>query len=244
MRQPTGFVLAAAWLAFTSLAHADPPDVLWPDWDHTKQLARDHVYFDRKVTFYCACAYEPRGDAGGADIDAADCGFTPRSDPTRAGRLEWEHVVPASRMAGHLPCWTTGHALCSDAGRDCCERVGVDDDARRRIFDLHNLVPSIGEVNGNRSNFPYGEVAGEERVYGACNFEIGGTPRLAEPRPAIRGNIARIWFYMADTYGLTLTPERRTMFEAWDAADPVSEWEIERDRRIQELQGNRNPHVR
>ena len=32
--------------------------------------------------------------------------------------------------------------------------------------DLHNLVPAIGEINGDRSNFIFSEIRGEERVYG------------------------------------------------------------------------------
>ena len=36
--------------------------------------------------------------------------------------------------------------------------------------DLHNLVPAIGEINGDRSNFTFEHIDGEERVYGACDF--------------------------------------------------------------------------
>ena len=38
--------------------------------------------------------------------------------------------------------------------------------------DLHNLFPSIGEVNGDRSNYIFGEIPGESRVYGQCDIEI------------------------------------------------------------------------
>ncbi len=162
-----------------------------------KEVARDRVYFDRRITFYCGCYFDPKGKSGGV-IDPSDCGF--EHPATRADRLEWEHVVPAKRLAGDRACWKTGHSMCVSTrtgkpfkGRRCCEKRGVDDEARHMINDLHNLVPSIGQVNGDRSNHPYGIVDGEPREYGSCDFEVGGSPKVAEPNPYIRGNAARIW---------------------------------------------------
>jgi deoxyribonuclease I len=87
-------------------------------------------------------------------------------------------------------------------------------------------------------------VAGEPRLYGACNFEIGGTPKVTEPRDDVRGGAARIWLYMTATYKIRLTMAQRDMFEAWSKSDPVDEWEKLRDRRIEAVQGNKNPFVR
>ena len=91
---------------------------------------------------------------------------------------------------------------------------------------------------------PYGEVAGEERLYGACDFEIGGSPKVAEPRDKVRGDAARAWLYMSETYGITITPEQRTIFLQWSAADPVDDWERLRNARVNAAQGNLNPYVR
>ena len=110
--------------------------------------------------------------------------------------------------------------------------------------DLHNLTPAVGELNGDRSNTPYGIVEGEPRLYGECNFEIGGKPRVTEPREEVRGDAARIWLYMADTYKIKLSDTQRKMFEEWSAADPVDDWERLRDTRIWAAQGNRNPFVK
>jgi deoxyribonuclease-1 len=35
-----------------------------------------------------------------------------------------------------------------------------------------NLVPSIGEINGDRSNYKFSMIGSEERQYGACDFEV------------------------------------------------------------------------
>lgn len=109
--------------------------------------------------------------------------------------------------------------------------------------DMYNLVPAVGQINGDRSNYSYGMIPGESREYGSCDFEI--QDRKAEPREAIRGDIARIYFYMAWAYpghGI-ISNKNRKLFEAWDKADPVDTWEIERCRRIEKIQGNHNPFV-
>jgi deoxyribonuclease I len=127
-------------------------------------------------------------------------------------------------------------------GRACCARV--DRTFKRIEADLHNLTPAVGELNGARSNKPYGMVTGEPRLYGSCDFEIGGTPKVTEPRDEVRGDAARIWLYMTATYKIRLTAAQRDMFEAWSKSDPVDEWERLRDRRIEAIQGNKNPFVR
>jgi len=38
--------------------------------------------------------------------------------------------------------------------------------------DLHNLQPAIGEINGDRSNFMYGQLNNSVAQYGRCNMKI------------------------------------------------------------------------
>ena len=37
--------------------------------------------------------------------------------------------------------------------------------------------------------------------------------------------------------------QKRQLFEAWSKQDPVDDWEKERAKRIEKIQGNRNPLV-
>ena len=76
-----------------------------------------------------------------------------------------------------------------------------------------NLTPSVGELNGDRSNKPYGVVPGNVLAYGKCDFKIGGKPSSCEPRKEVKEDAARIWFYMAETYKIKLSAAQRTMFE-------------------------------
>jgi deoxyribonuclease-1 len=215
-------LLVLIMVMLTSTAFADEITFTSKNWGGAKKAARDQVYFDHKITIYCGCRYSDKGSCGGV-IDHQSCGYKVRGTTgnakTRAARLEWEHVVPASLMpARQRVCWTTGHPSCAKANRKCCETTGVDETARKMIFDLHNLTPSVGQVNGDRSNFRYGVIEGEERVYGACDFEVS-------------------------KHGVKISAEEKATFLAWSIADPVSSWEKERDKRIKGVQGNSNPFV-
>jgi deoxyribonuclease-1 len=200
-----------------------------------------------RTDFYCGCDFAANKRRSGGMIDPKRCGYVPRKNRARGKVLEWEHVVPAYYFGRTRVCWS-GHKRCVSSagkrfkGRQCCARV--DRTFKLIEADLHNLTPAVGELNGDRSNLPFGIVEGEPREYGACDFEIGGKPRVTEPREQVRGDAARIWLYMSETYAIKLTAAQRKMFSAWAQADPLDEWERLRDRRIRAAQGNSNPHVR
>ena len=109
--------------------------------------------------------------------------------------------------------------------------------------DLHNLVPAVGELNGDRSNRPFGMVVGEPRAYGRCDFEVDFSIDVVEPRPKVRGNIARIYLYLHRVYGMTMDEQQLQFFKIWDQADPPDDWERERNRRIRAVHGRGNPFV-
>lgn len=185
------------------------------------------VYEDHPITFYCGCSFGRDG------IHAASCGLTPRKQPERAARVEWEHVVPAHELGGDLPCWQQG-------GRRACRN---DPLFQAMEGDMHNLVPAVGELNGDRSNFRYGILLGEAREYGACDFEVDFSARVAEPKEDVRGNIARTYFYMAERYGMRIDPLQQALFRHWSNLDPVDDWERERAARVERVQGRVNRFV-
>jgi deoxyribonuclease-1 len=236
------------------LAYADKPTDSIKTFSSAKVAARDEVYFADPafpVTFYCRCYFTQKGKSGGV-VDPGDCGFTTTGSQKRGRTLEWEHVMPANIIAGKRACWTKdgfgGKCMTASGNiiknRSCCEKAGVDVEARHAINDLHNLVPSVGTLNASRSNHPYGLIEGEDRRFGECDFETGGSPKRAEPAKGLRGNVARIWLYMNETWEVGLDAKTIQLMEQWSADDPPSAWEKERDRRIEKVQGNRNPFVR
>ena len=40
---------------------------------------------------------------------------------------------------------------------------------------------------------------------------------------------------MSKTYNINLSDQERKMMEVWDKQDPIDEWEIEKNRRIEKL---------
>lgn len=193
-------------------------------------------------TFYCGCAYSiTNKSTGSGKTDLASCGYDPRSNRTRANRIEWEHVFPAARIGENLACWNEGNELCDKPGRECCEKV--NEAFEYAASDLNNLVPAIGEVNGDRGKLPFGEIPGEKRDYGQCDFEIDRVKDIVEPKEDIRGNIARIYLYMSDTYSLPLTENEIKMFEEWNREDRPDQNELERNTRIRNFQGLGNQYV-
>ena len=106
---------------------------------------------------------------------------------------------------------------------------------------MHNLFPSIGEVNGDRSNFVFGEIDGEEREYGKCDFEVA--QRIAEPKKSIRGDIARSYFYMSNQYKIEIPSDYEKMLREWHFFDQPDKWERDRNSLIEDVQGDRNPFI-
>lgn len=109
--------------------------------------------------------------------------------------------------------------------------------------DMHNLYPARADINRVRSSFPFGEIAGEQREFGRCDFEFHSRQRVVEPRPASRGNIARALFYMHETYGLTLYRRQAALMKKWNREDPPDAEERRRNALIAKHQGTRNRFI-
>lgn len=221
-------ILLSLLLLLSLSAGADEPPHTIRNFSEAKRLAAE-VYLDHRETFYCGCSYNDK-----KQVDAASCGYQPRKNSTRGQRIEWEHVVPAHALGYTRQCWR--EPICTNSkgkaykGRRCCEQI--DPEFRAMVSDLHNLVPAVGELNGDRSNFSFNMLEGEARNYGTCDFEVDPKLRKAEPMPSVRGDIARTYFYMEQTYKLPISDKQRRLFEAWDRSDPVDEWEQTRKARI------------
>ncbi|WP_417790313.1 endonuclease [Terasakiella pusilla] len=227
-------ILALSLLLLPFAAHAEHPT----SFSKAKKLAAEHYKGDEK-TFYCGCTYHYEGKKLVPDADS--CGYEPRVPITKKGnpnsratRIEWEHVMPAWVFGHQRQCWQEG-------GRKACKK---DAEFNKMEADLHNLVPAVGELNGDRSNYKFGMIPGEPRAYGACDFEVDFKGKVAEPMEAVRGDIARVYFYMRDQYGLKLSKQQTLLLEVWAKADPVSDEERARNERIAKIQGNANPWIK
>jgi deoxyribonuclease-1 len=252
------FWLILSLAAFT--AHSAYPT----SFSNAKSKAEKKVYFDRHTTFYCGCDYvfddiEDRDSDGNKHetmIYPEACGYEARNPITKSGkvnarisRIEWEHVVTAFVIGGHLDEWKNkeNYPQCQKSdgkyisGRDCAYKLNPA--FKKAHDDMQNLVPAVGELNGDRSNYAFAVIQGEQRNYGQCDFEIDFDKDVAEPPDSVKGNIARIYFYMIQTHGAQIPSEELTMYLYWDKLDPVDDWECLRNKRIHEEQGQGNHFV-
>ncbi len=123
--------------------------------------------------------------------------------------------------------------------------------------DIHHLRPTDISVNASRGNLDFDN--SDNPLAEAPDNRVDGNS--FEPRDAVKGDVARIVFYMDMRYaGLdSVTPDLRVVDSltstgepllgklctllAWSEADPVDDFEINRNNKIYEFQGNRNPFI-
>lgn len=228
LRSSLAFLLIMTIGLFASVSHA-------LSFEQAKQLSKERVYYDRSTVgdAYCGCTWEWLGRSGGR-INPESCGLKPRKQPDRSVRLEHEHIVPAENLGRQRQCWQEG-------GRENC--VANDPVFGVMYTDLHNLTPVPGEINGDRSNFNFTDMGQRPTQYGSCDFVVDFSQRAAQPSERSRGQIARTYMYMHDRYNLSMSRQQEQLFIAWNNMYPVSQWELERNRRIASVTGVSNDFV-
>ncbi|MBM7453972.1 endonuclease I [Acholeplasma morum] len=126
------------------------------------------------------------------------------------------------------------------------------DEASPMVSDMHQLRAAIPNVNSQRSNYYFNTTSSTS---GSYHYESS----KFYPGDDHRGDVARILLYMATRYydeRLRLTKDNsgsttRNAREigdidqllAWHIADPVDEFEVQRNNRIYGYQKNRNPYI-
>jgi len=112
--------------------------------------------------------------------------------------------------------------------------------------DAHNLKPADVGYNGTRGNKKYATGSGTSGVVGANWY----------PGDEWKGDIARIYMYMYVRYNTRCKPGNAcvgnpntidlnmvNLLLEWNIADPVSAYETNRNNKIFNTQGNRNPFI-
>lgn len=172
--------------------------------------------------------------------------------------------------------WTVGAEHCGNysAVGDCINREhsvpqSWFNSASPMKSDAFHVYPTDGKVNGQRSNYPYGECANGTSLpsnggvkplgrTGSCTFS-GYSGTVFEPDDEYKGDFARTYFYMATCYNDRISSWSGAiiagnsypcysswavnLFLKWHRQDPVSQKEIDRNNAIYVHQKNRNPYI-
>ena len=180
----TAAALMAATFALGALAAGNTTN---EDFRDSKKMLERKVYFDHRVTLYCGYAFDKQKNV------SLPAGFVAPQHKERAGRVEWEHVVPAENFGRAFKEWREGDGRCTNEkghfykGRRCAEKMSAE--YRLMQADMYNLFPAVGAVNAIRSNYNYELLPGVPNTFGTCEMKIDG--RRAEPPERSRGEIAR-----------------------------------------------------
>lgn len=181
-------------------------------------------------SLYCGCRWF------GGFLDLTTC----QAIPGRARmRLEWEHVVCASRFGRSFEVWR-GHPKCRAKGRECARRLSLAFNFMEA--DLHNIVAAVGYVNSRRGNLPFGDISKGDFTE-ICGLKLGRF--VVQPPNGIKGPVARAYLYMAESYPerVILANHERQLFESWHRDYSVTPAERRRNLIITRIQGNSNPFV-
>lgn len=105
--------------------------------------------------------------------------------------------------------------------------------------DLQNIVVSEAQIQIKLNNTVFG-LLDDSVVKNACG--IRQRMHLVEPPDTVKGDIARIMFYMHDKYNMPLVSSLPDLIR-WSEIDPPSPEEIARNDKINAIQGNSNRFV-
>lgn len=163
----------------------------------------------------------------------------------RAHYIEWEHIVPASKLATDHACWTKN--LCKTKkgkkyhGRKCCE--AIDEDFKLAESELYNLWPASGLINQLRKNYDYTALTFTDYKFG-CKFIVDKAHHQIEPSDQAKGIVARASLYIYQKNHLKLAKQQQTLFELWDLLYPPTNTEIKWAKQVAQIEGYDNPFIK
>ena len=129
-------------------------------------------------------------------------------------------------------------------------RARLDDDRSSALYehqqsDIHHLAPTRPEANSLRGSLSFGDVVRDENR--SATPSLAGLDqrgdRVFEPQDPVKGDIARIIFYMSIRWGLAVSRSEESTLRNWHRQDPVNMDERDKNDVIESLQGNRNPFI-
>lgn len=225
-------VISALLLALSLPASAASSKVI--SFNSAKKKLYSKVYDNSGETFYCGCDWSKK------KTNLKSCGLHgvfSKKHRKRSLRTEAEHIIPASWMLKvnnkARQCVADSKKV-KDSARKYCQKHDLD--YKQAHNDLVNLFPAVGQVNADRSNKPFVDVTkGKTKTYGECNIEISS--RGIVPPPNKKGDIARVAFYMNETYGVNYSKRQVKLFKQWDEQDPISPEERTHNKRVIKVQG-------
>ncbi len=173
----------------------------------SKEKLEDYVYTDNEMrkTIYCEVIFDETKNT-----------YLPDDFPKskRAMRIEWEHVVPSSKLN--------------------------NEDAKA---DMYNLYPAVGSVNGKRSNYDFAELPDAVPDFETCGIKID-KKKVEPPDYAKGNVARTYLYMDDRYPEFTLTSKQKALMQKWSEIDKVDDIECKRTKRIERMQKNENKIVK
>lgn len=227
------FFFAILLIGNTALAQI-PPHPIQNDKDLHQILLK--IYASNPYTTFCNESFNKEGLLQTFPIHST----------TAEKKIQWMPLVTKKELAATRPCFENKICMNKNGQRFkgllCCKQS----DALYKImlYDLHNRLPTSKHILRLRSTLSFDAItqsSGEKRQ--DCALYFHAKTKVLEPEDALKGEIARIYLYMHDTYSIPLSQSKIELFKSWHYQYPPSPWEKKKNLAIQKIQGNVNPYV-
>ena len=225
--------------------------------------------------------YQNANGKKGEALKTALCNIIGNPDVVGYSGLNEKYKLTDKRADGYLRDWYSNATSYTwdDTGGNSAEGAGWNkehtvpqswfSEASPMKSDIVHVVPTDCYVNNRRGSYVLAEVnnitwssRNQYSKLGSCKT-TGYTSTVFEPNDEIKGDIARIYFYMATCYEGKFTSWTKgesqkiftstnypglqswvlDMFVRWSQQDPIDDVEIARNNAVYQVQGNRNPFV-
>ena len=185
------------------------------------------------------------------------------SDVTDEGKV-WDMYSTCTWTPGQKKCGSYKN-VCDCYNREHSIPQSWFDEKSPMKSDAFHVYPTDGKVNGQRSNYPFGECSGGTSLGGKALGRLGNSTfsgysgKVFEPDDQYKGDFARTYFYFVTRYQdkmssmsgasfakntyPSLSSWSIDLFLKWHRQDPVSQKEIDRNDAVYSFQNNRNPFI-
>jgi len=197
------------------------------------------IDLDYKVARLTGChyTYDTTSCMDKTIVDLSTCNVTEANQT-----IKWIQVVPDIFFGRHMACMN--EKVCINVFTKekfgspmCCRRINTT--YKQMEADLFNLIPVVSEVALKQGVRIFDDVKKPMFSIGNIMFDMD----YMEPRDEVKGDVARVYLYMDERYGLDLSQQQQEVFKRWHKLDPVDAHECTVAEIILKVQGGHNTLV-
>lgn len=194
------------------------------------------IHYDYKETWLNGCdyIYDPASCMDITIVDTSTCSVREQKQT-----VKWIRVVPESFYGRERECMNEEVCVSKYTGKPykgerCCRQI--DAQYRTMEADLFNYIPVVSAIAERRKKQLFGKVEKPKYLIGKVKMD----ENYIEPPDSLKGDVARVYLYMNQRYGLKLSLEEKEAYHYWHKLDSVDKRECAIAKTIMKIQGSDN----